>query len=90
MSEEAEGGQAAWQVTASCLHANPVSGLALDPVEEGRLWVTDTDGFLSSYHAPELSLLTSTRACWITNYDDCAWSVTAFRGASLRPQVSTR
>lgn len=90
MSVDVDSAQPTWQVTASCLHAHPVSGLALDPVEEGRIWVADTDGFLSSYLLPEMSILTSSRACWVTNYDDPAWSVTSFRGVSLRPEVSSR
>lgn len=78
-----------WQPLGLVLHAHPVSGLGFDPVEE-RLWLTDTDGFLSSYTYPDMSLFTRTRSCWVTNYDDPSWAVTAFRGHGLRPQASAR
>lgn len=83
-------GPSAWQVNATLAHTAPVSGLSFDPVEEGRLWLADTEGFLASYLYPDMSLFTSSRTCWITNYDEPSWSVTSFRGHGLRPQASSR
>lgn len=79
----------AWATHAFTSLPFPVSGAAFDPVEE-RLWAADTDGFLSSLAVPSLSVLTRTRAAWVTNYDDAAWAVTAFRGHGMAPVVSAR
>ena len=80
---------AAWHSAGSLHHNSPVSGLCWDPIEE-RLWLNDTDGFLASYTYPDMAVHSRTRSCWVTNYDDSAWAVTAFRGHGIRPHASAR
>jgi len=79
----------AWGKQGVFLHSSPCSGLAWDPAEE-RLWLADTAGCLASYTYPDLSLHTRTRACFVSNYDDPLWSISAFRGSGLRPQAAAR
>ncbi len=64
-------------------------GLSFDPEEE-RLWVSDSTGYLSSYTLHDQSLYSSTRACWITNYDDPSWAITNLQGHGFRPSSAAR
>lgn len=70
--------------------AQPVAGIALDPVEE-RLWLADSDGYLASYALlPQPAPYCSVRACWPTTYDDAAWGITSMSRSLLRPVPCAR
>jgi hypothetical protein len=65
-------------------------GVAFDPADEERLWTSDGDGFLTSYTLPDLQLYSSTRACWVSTYDDAAWGISNLQSHGLRPTVAAR
>ncbi len=84
------GGMVGGWVQQGCIpHGTPVVGAAFDSEEE-RLHVTDSAGFLASYTLPDAQLYTSTRTCWVSTYDDPAWSITNLQGHGLRPTVAAR
>jgi hypothetical protein len=82
-------GAGGWVQQGTVWHGQPVVGASFDPVEE-RLWVTDSDGFLASYTLPDQSIYSSTRAVWVANYDDAAWSISNLQGHGLRPTAAAR
>lgn len=78
-----------WSPSTSAVHRAPTSGVSFDSSDD-RIWVTDTEGYLSSYSVPSLGIYSSTRAFWPADYDDSNWSITSFDPSLIRPAVASR
>lgn len=81
-----------WQQTGSFRNATgSISGVSFDALEE-RLWITDSEGYISSHSlpvsTPPLSAFTSSRACITADHNNSAWGITNMSKFSLMPSTS--
>lgn len=86
---DGDGRPLAWAAQSAIYHGASPTGVGFDPQEE-RVWVTDTDGFLTSYTLGDQQLYSATRVAWFSSQDDANWAITSSRAEQIRPIVSAR
>jgi hypothetical protein len=79
-----------WQQTGSFRNATGgILGVSFDTIEE-RVWISDEEGYISSQSfpisSPPLPIYTSSRACFVSNYENSAWGISNLHKFARRVQ----